>query len=333
MPNGRPKIALALSGASGRAIAHIGVLEVLREHNIPIDYITACSSGAIVAGSFACGTMEQLKQDWFKMDRKFLLNLFTFDKSGRGVFSIEKAVEWGRKYVGNKKLEEVVPRLGFACVDVVTGQPLLLSLGDMVRAVQASCAIPGLFEPIQWGNKFLVDGGLFNLVPCEQAREMGADIVIGVDIAATRYMYKKRYIHFWRGYSFLKNSFVFRLLSWPFSLFGRIYDSSIKFIFYNQSDFFEEELMDKNPYLFSILGKAMEIASERHRKGEIPICDIMLSPGVKHLGKINFDKSRWIYEEGRRVALEAIPEIKKLIKDYQWRKKAEIKLKEREYAR
>ena len=72
----RPKIGLALSGGSGRAIAHIGVLEVLREYNIPIDVITACSSGTMVAGSFACGTLEELKQDWLKWNKGFILNFY-----------------------------------------------------------------------------------------------------------------------------------------------------------------------------------------------------------------------------------------------------------------
>src|SRR3989344_604177 len=82
----RPKIGLALSGASGRAIAHIGILEAFRENNIPIDYISACSSGCVVAASFACGTMDKLKEDWLKLERKTLLDFFMLIKTSIGIF-------------------------------------------------------------------------------------------------------------------------------------------------------------------------------------------------------------------------------------------------------
>lgn len=292
----RPKIALALSGASGRAIAHIGVLEVLREHNIPVDYITACSSATMIAASYACGTMEKMKADLLNMDRKSLFNLFGLDKTGKGVFSLDKIGAWVRTYVGDNKLEDVYPRLGFVCIDVMSAEPFLLVMGDIVKAGQASSAVPGLFEPVQWGSRLLVDGGLFSLLPVDQAREMGADIVIGVDLAATKFMYKKGYINAWRGYNFLKKSFaLIGLNRIPYFLKSNEYEP-------------------KNPHLFTILGKALEIASEQHARGEIPVPDIMLSPNIKHLGKINFKMSKIMYEEGRRAAEEAMPEILQLMK-------------------
>lgn len=319
--NSRPKIGLALSGASGRAIAHIGVLEVLKEYNVPIDYITACSSGTVVAASFACGTMEELKHNFFELDREALFRLFQLDDEGSGLFSLEKTEEAVRKFTLGKNFEEVEPRLSFIACDVKTGEPVSMSLGDLARACRISCSIPFLFPPVLWGNRVLVDGGLFTMVPVKEVQEMGADIVVGVDIAATRYAFKKRYIHVWRGYSFLKRTIFSPLFGWFYWLLSQIYQSSIKVVYYSQSDFLEERFVDKNPNLLTMLGRALEIASLRHRSAmqNIPTCDIMLSPKVKHYGKIGFEHSRKMYKEGRRVAEEAIPEIKKLIKDYQWR--------------
>ena len=323
--NKRPKIGLALSGASGRAIAHIGVVEVLREHNIPIDCITACSSGTIVAASYACATLDALKETLLQLNRQSLFHLLNLEKDGTGIFNLEKMEQDIKKYTLGKKFEDVKPMLSFVACDINTGEGVGLQWGDLARACRISCSMPALFSPVRWGNRVLVDGGVFSLVPVDQAREMGADIVIGVDIAATRYAFKKRYIHVWRGYNFIKKSFLFKLGKRIFSLFGRVYESSIDLIYYHQSDFIDEELAESRPDLFTVLGRAMQIASERHKKGELPVCDIMLAPDVKHLGKIEFQKSKQIYYEGRRVALEAIPQIEKLIKNFKPKTEAIIK--------
>lgn len=314
----RPKIGLALSGGSGRAIAHVGVLEVFREHNIPIDIITACSSGTIVAGSFACGTLEELKKDWLSLNKEFIFSLLDFDGSGKGIFGTEKIATWITKYFnGVKNMEALSPRLGFVCVDIASGTPLVLALGNIVRAGRASCAVPGLFEPVEWGNKLLVDGGLFSVVPVQEARDLGADIVIGVDIAVTRQIVSRKYLNVWRGFKYVKDSLPFQILGRTFSLFNRLYEKTAKVVFYNQSDFFEPRLVSEAD-LFSILGKSMELVTQRQTAGgaQIPTCEVLLMPNVKKLGKMDFGSSKKIYLEGRRAALEAIPQIQSIIKNY-----------------
>ena len=317
----RPKIGLALSGGSGRAIAHIGVLEVLREHNIPIDYITACSSGAIIAASYACGTTDALKQDWLGLDKKFLFNLFPINTSGKGIFSMDKVIEFASKYIQGKKFEEVRPHLGIVCVDVLTAEPIVLAMGDIEKATAASCAVPALFPPVAWGNRLLVDGGLFSIVPTSQARDMGADIVIGVDIAATRYAFSQKFHRLRWGYNILRKSFPVRAYLALHNLFDRAFSRSMNFIFYNQSDFLEEEGLHE-PGLFGILGRAIDIATERKRdeNNQILDCDYLISPRVKHLGKIDFQTGHTMLEEGRRAAAEAIPEIERVINNWNWKK-------------
>lgn len=313
----RPTIGLALSGASGRAITHIGLLEVLREHNIPIDYITACSSGTLVAASYACGTMEQLKTDWLKFNKKFILSLMKVDTSGTGIFKTEKFTEWGIRYTLNKKFEDVTPRLGFVCADILTGEQILLTLGDILKAEQASCAVPGLFEPVQWGTRLLVDGGLFSIVPTTQAKEMGADIVIGVDISSTRYMFTTKYLRMRKGYNFLRKSMPVRIYLRLHELIDRLLTKSVDFIFYNQSDILDESNYPQ-PSLFSIIGKALDISVAQNEKkhGKLADYDYLICPNVKHLGKADFQSAHEMLEEGRRAALEAIPAIKKLIENF-----------------
>src|SRR3989344_3643095 len=322
--NNRPKIGLALSGASGRAMAHVGVLEVLEEHGIPIDYISACSSGTIIAASYACGTMKDLKAQILRFDRQSFLKLLELEESEKGVFSLERAEEFAKKFTLGKRFEDVKPRLNFVACDINTGEPVSLCLGDIARACRISCSVPFLFSPVNWGNRVLVDGGLFTLVPVNQVRELGADMVIGVDIAATRHMFKKRYISAWRGSKYMKKSFVFNFFDRIFALFNRVYESSIQVIFYNQSDILEEELEEKTPDLFAILGKAMDIAARQHMEDGLLDADVMISPNVKHMGKIELDKSEQIYREGRIAALEALPDIERQLKQFTWRKKMAV---------
>src|SRR3989338_2648601 len=299
----RPKIGLALSGASGRAIAHIGILEVFRENNIPIDYISACSSGCVVAASFACGTMDKLKEDLLKLERKTLLDFFMLVKTSNGIFDLEKFGQWVAAYTNGKRLEEVAPRLGFVSADIVSGVPVLLSLGDIAKAAQASCAVPGLFRPVDWGGMRLVDGGLYHIVPTTQAKEMGADIVIGVDIAATRYMFSNKWYPIKKTYDALRNSLPARAYMKVHRAIDKILVSATR------------AQADTDPGVFALLDRALEItiANAEKYKGVISGYDLLLEPNVKHLGKISFKNSLMMLEDGRRIAMGALPKIRKLI--------------------
>ncbi len=329
MANNRPKIGLALSGGTGRAITHIGVLEVLREQGIPVDYITACSSGTLIAASYACGTMEVLKRDWLRLNKGFLFGLFGLDtSSGRGLLRTEKLEAWVEQYINGKKFEEVKPRLGFVCTDILTGEPVVLSLGDIVKAARASSVVPGLFEPVEWGNRLLIDGGLLSLVPTTEAKQLGADIVIGVDIAATRYMFKKSVYRFRQGYNLLRRSLPIQLYEKLHNFIDRLFTKSVDFIFYNQSDALEESNL-RSPGMFGILGSAIDLslAQSQSRQNHTLDCDYLISPKVKHLGKMDFENAAKMLEEGRRATLAAVPEIRRLIEGYEWRRKEGKKLK------
>ncbi|TSA45782.1 hypothetical protein D4R52_01855 [bacterium] len=329
MATNRPKIGLALSGGAGRAIAHIGVLEVLKENGIPVDYLTAASSGTLIAASYACGTMEQLKEDWLHFNKKFLYGLMDLNVEGGGsVISTTRGADWFRRYTMSKNLEDVRPTLGFVCADIMTGEPVTLALGEIIRAVQASCAVPGLFEPVPWGNKLLVDGGLLSIIPTVQAKEIGADIVIGVDIASTRYIFSRQLHGIRKGYRLLKESLLARVYAKLHGLVDSLFTKSIDFIYYNQSDILEENNFSR-PGMFAILGKALDIsaAQQEAQAGVLRDCDCLISPDVKHLGRVDLDGSAGMLQEGRRAALAALPEIRRVIHDYQWRKKVAGKYK------
>ncbi len=323
MSDNRPKIGVALSGASGRAIAHIGVLEVLKENNIPIDYMVGCSSGALIAASYATDTMPYLKETFQKMDMNKLLSLWTTKNATGGLFNLSNADPEFRKLTKGKSFEEIDrPKLGFVAADITTGELVNITSGDMIKAFKASVAVPGLFEPIIIDNRILVDGGLVNIVPTKAVKEMGADIIIGVNIAATKFIYEKR-LPIWRGYRFITRLLglqFFREKIWP------KLSSRILFQIDSQSDVLEEKDI-KVPGVLSMLARALDHSlkiSEQWTESEMA-CDLMLEPRVKHFGKTEFNNLDLIYNEGRRAAQQAVPKIKALIEQHGSQKNTGIK--------
>jgi NTE family protein len=312
MEANRPKVGIALSGASGRTIAHIAVLEVFRENNIPIDFMVGCSSGALVAASFATNTMHDLKDALFDMTKQQLFGFMTMKDAKGGLFKLERASLWFTKYIHGLTFENAKPKLGFVAADINTGELINITHGDVLKAINATVAVPGLFEPQIIDNRILVDGGLVNIVPTRAVREMGADIVIGVNIAATKFIYEKR-LPIWRGYKFIT-----RLLGLQFirEKILPMLSSRILFQFDSQSDVLNQEAVQM-PGVLAIFTKALDWsmqATERWTDSEMA-CDLMLEPRVKHFGKTEFDSLEKIYIEGRRAARAALPEIRRLIQE------------------
>ena len=315
----RPKIGLALSGASGRAIAHIGVLEVFQEHNIPIDVIVGCSSGALIAACFAAGTLDKVKELFYTMTFGKMLKFWSTTNAQGALFHLNKKETESKLNELTKGLhfEDVHPlRLGFVAADLNTGELVTLNIGSINNAFRATVAVPGLFEPVVWGRRLLVDGGLVNIVPTLPAKEMGADIVIGVNLAATKFIYEKR-MPIWRGYRFFT-----RLMGLQFIREKIIPKLSPRLLFRidTQSDLLEAEDI-KIPGVISILSKALDQSyriEEQWDESQIA-CDLMLEPNVKHYGKTEFQSLEKIYQEGRRSALAAVPQIRELIRKYEQR--------------
>ncbi len=180
----RKTIGLALSGGGARGFAHVGVLKVLFDHNIPIDYIAGTSAGAFVGGAIAAGmTPDEIVAigkdfSWFKIS--------SISYSPRGLLSNAGISNFVKKYFPSPKFESLsIPFCAVAC-DMETGTEVLLKeTGDISIAIRASCAIPGVFAPVEGEDgRLLVDGGVVSPVPMNAIRSFAPDIVIAVDIMA-----------------------------------------------------------------------------------------------------------------------------------------------------
>jgi NTE family protein len=179
----QPKIGLALGSGSARGWAHLGVIRALREAGIEPDVVCGTSAGALVGAAYAGGDLDGF-EDWVRTLRwRDVLSFFDFGLNG-GLIKGEKLMGFlAEHFVGRTFSDLNKP---FACVatDLVTGREIWLQEGDVVAAVRASIALPGLFAPCLRGEQLLVDGALVNPVPVSLCRAMGADIVIAVDLGS-----------------------------------------------------------------------------------------------------------------------------------------------------
>ena len=280
-PPVRPTVGVAFSGGGAKGCAHIGVLRVLEEMRIPVDYAAGTSMGSIIGGLYAAGfdpdelTAAITDVDWAdalvdQPSRKDLIFRRKDDDLryipdlelglGRGGLRYPTGLRSGQKL--NYLLQVFTARVRtvsdfddlptpFRAVatDIATGRPVVLGEGDLGRALRASMAIPTLFTPVEIDGRLLVDGGVTNNVPVDVVREMGADVVIAIDVGSPLEEHKAA------GRSFL-----------------------------------------------SILGQTMALLTRGNMAERLAMADLVLHPPVGTFGTLDFDRGREIIEAGEAEA-------------------------------
>lgn len=184
----RPTIGLALGGGAAKGYAHIGVIKALEKHAIPIDYIAGSSVGSLVGGLYSAtkdiAAIERLAlQTTNAIVRSFLL-----DPSMKyGFIKGIKFNQFIKNYIGDISFEELKIPFAATTTDLHTGQTVILQDGNVSEAIQTSCAIPLLFKPLEKGKQLLTDGGISMPVPVKVVKDMGADIIIAVNLCEDYY--------------------------------------------------------------------------------------------------------------------------------------------------
>jgi NTE family protein len=175
-----PKIGVALGGGFARGIAHIGVLKVLEEENIPIACMAGTSVGALIGAIYCAGAsaaeMEEIAcRVRFRDFARWTISRYGFASNRRMAGLLNSVLKV-------KTFEELRIPFAVTATDFASGSGVIFQEGDLVDTVRASCAYPGMFEPVRIENKFLVDGMLAHPVPTKPLREMGADRVLGIHL-------------------------------------------------------------------------------------------------------------------------------------------------------
>ncbi|MDP4085707.1 MAG: patatin-like phospholipase family protein [Bacillota bacterium] len=180
----RPRIGLALGSGGARGFAHLGAIKILKDEGIPIHMIAGSSMGALVGCFYGAGTnLDRLYQLSTAFKRKYFLD-FTVPKMG--FIKGNKVKEFIRIFTHGKNIEELSLPIGVVATDLLTGEKIVFKKGPVAEAVRASISIPGIFIPEKVNGRILVDGGVSDRVPVSVAREMGADIVIGIDVSRVK---------------------------------------------------------------------------------------------------------------------------------------------------
>lgn len=284
----RPKIGLVLSGGGAKGFAHIGVLKVLEEAGVKIDYIGGTSMGAVVGGLYASGysatqidsifyntDFDELLQDYIprssksfyekRNDEMYALTLpFHKFKIGipialsKGMYNYNLLSKLTHKVRHIREFDKLP--IPFLCVatDIETGEGILLKEGYLAQALLASSAFPSLFSPVEIDGRVLIDGGVVNNYPAEEVRKMGADIIIGVDVQDD-----------------LKN---------------------------------RDALKDATRILVQITNLDMIKSMNEKKK----ITDIYIKPDISNYGVISFNEGKEIIQKGEIAAMLEIDKIKKL---------------------
>ena len=178
------KVGLALGGGAARGFAHVGVIAVLEEAGLKPQIVVGTSAGSLVAALYASGkTSAQLQQTALTMEEVTITD-WMLPIIGKGVFRGDALGRYVNQLVGGRLIENMAMPLGIVATDLNSGQAMLFQRGDTGTAVRASSAVPAVFVPVKISGREYVDGGLVSPVPVRFARQMGADIVIAVDISS-----------------------------------------------------------------------------------------------------------------------------------------------------
>jgi NTE family protein len=176
------KIGVALGAGAARGWSHIGVLQELAAHGIAPSVVAGTSIGAVVGGCYAADRLEALDYFARSLTKRRVLSLMDFTFSGLGLLSGGRLKKGLEDELSGFQIETLPRAFAVVATEIGTGHEVWLRKGNLVEAIRASYALPGIFEPVRVGNRWLFDGALVNPVPVTVCRALGADVVIAVNL-------------------------------------------------------------------------------------------------------------------------------------------------------
>ncbi len=309
----RPKLGLALGSGAARGLAHIGVLKVLEEADIPVDIITGTSMGAFIGAMYAAGVpvtqMEQvaLEIDWLSMAR--LLDPVV---PTSGFSDGKKLVSFMAELLPARDFKDLRLPLAVTATDINTGEAIIIKQGDLLEALRASLAFPGIFSPVRFGQRFLVDGGLRNPIPTDVARNLGAEIIIGVcTIPSVNKQTPETFLP-------TRHSGSEAISRWRDFFNTRKIEQAFRSAIGQESDESSGDVADnlKAPNIFRVFAQSVAIMenviNELHLRQNPH--DLIIRPALEGITLLEFHRAKEVISAGEAATRAVLPEIEYLLK-------------------
>jgi NTE family protein len=298
----KPKLGIALGSGAARGWAHIGVLNALADLNIRPDIIAGCSIGALVGAAYACQQQAALESWVRSLTWKEIFSFLDLSVMSGGLIQGEKLIELGHVKLAGIDIESLPVSYGAVATALATGQEIWLHDGQLLDAVRASIALPGLFKPYKYQDQWLVDGGLVNPVPVSLCKALGADVVIAVNLNSDivgKHLDSKESSQTEKGlgegiWDRVSEGFKHRLnngkQSLMLQLFGEGRDS---------------------PGTFKVLASSLNIMQDRITRSRLADepPTVLLEPKLAHIGLLDFDQANEAIAEGRSCVENAVRQL------------------------
>lgn len=306
------RIGIALGSGSARGWAHIGVLRALAEMGIEPDIVAGSSIGALVGAAYAGNQLDEMERMVAVLSWKEIMGYLDMSILGGGLIQGEKLVRFFRKYVKEPKIESLPRRFAAVATELNSGREVWLQHGNLLDAVRASVALPGLFTPCKLDNQWLVDGGLVDPVPVSLCRAMGAEVVIAVSLNGDIVGKHLRNNHQKNAPSSTEK----KQRENGTALWDRISDQLEKTVLQKKDVLLSRLFGDSldSPGLIDVLAGSLNIMQDRITRsrmaGNPP--DIILAPRLSHLGLMEFDRGVMAMQEGRDCVERMQPALQQL---------------------
>lgn len=280
--NKQPLVGLALGSGSARGWAHIGVLQELEEMGIRPQVVAGTSIGALVGAVYVSGQLDEFA-DWVrKLSVRDVFGLMDISLSG-GVVKGEKLFGFFRERHNNPDIESLEQKFVTVATEMKTGRETWITEGPVLRAARASCALPGLFSPVQVGERWMLDGGLVNPVPVSACRAHGADVVIAVNLNAQLV-----------GHHLSRQT--------RSEAEAEHASSEERSIWHKVMDYFESD-EDDEPSFFDVIAASINVMQDRITRsrmaGDPP--EITLVPQLEDFALMDFHRASEAIDEGREL--------------------------------
>jgi len=317
----KKKIGLALGSGAARGLAHIGVLKILTANQISIDFIAGSSMGALIGALYASGlSIEQMEDIACNTDWKLTAKMFTPTLPWAGLVEGNRIREFIRTLVGDKNINDLQIPFAAVATDVQTGEEIVIENGSLIEAVRASISIPGVFTPVRHQNRFLVDGGVVNPVPADVARNMGADIVIAVNVTSSLDVTARNIIlPDETSKKQTRQALTSTILNTRLAAYvkDKVDLSGVVSVVESLSE--KKKLLEKKfsgPNIIEIIMQTISIMENKiiKMRFEQTPPDILIKPPIENFGLMEFYKARELIKIGENAMEPVIPLIKQLLK-------------------